>query len=218
MSSLGVWSEEAYSYLLTPLGNVVSILAIIIFLFIAAKITSKKGARFNAKSLCFCAIAIALSTVTSFIKFVDLPMGGSLTLCSMFFICLIGYLYGAGCGITTGVAYGILQLVMDPYIVHPAQLILEYPIAFGFLGLSGIFSESKNGLLKGVVLGIMGRFICHIIAAVIFFGAYAPEGMNTLIYAITYNGAYIIPELILTVIIISIPTVKKALETVKNMA
>lgn len=218
MSVLGVWSEEAYSYLLTPLGNVVSILAIVVFLLAASKLTSKKSEKFNAKSLCFCAIAIALATVTSFIKFVDLPMGGSLTLCSMFFICLIGYLYGAGTGITTGVAYGILQLVIDPYVVHPAQLILEYPIAFGFLGLSGVFSESKNGLFKGVILGVMGRYICHIIAALIFFGVYAPEGVSSFVYAVTYNGAYIIPELILTLIIISIPTVKKALETVKNMA
>ena len=220
MTKFAVWSDEAYSYLLTPMGYVTAVAVIIILLVLAAKFGAgkNKSNRFSAKKLAFCAIAMALATVTSFIKFVDLPMGGSLTLFSMFFICFIGYLYGTKTGIITGVAYGILQLVLDCYVVHPVQLIIDYPLAFGALGLSGLFSESKNGLFKGVLAGVIGRYICHIITGVIYFGTFAPEGMNPIVYSLTYNATYIVPELIITLILISIPVVKNALNTVKNMA
>ena len=217
MSILGFWSEEAGSFLLTPIGNAVFIVLIVALLVIAANLSSKNE-KFSSKRLAFCALAMALATVTSFIKFVHLPMGGSLTLFSMFFICFTGYLYGTKVGIITGVAYGLLQLIIDPYIVHPAQLIIDYPLAFGALGLAGILSNTKNGLIKGVVIGTLGRYICHVITGYIFFGIYAPEGMNAMIYSLTYNATYIIPELILTVIVLSVPTVKNALKTVKNMA
>ena len=216
MTKFAVWSDEAYSYLLTPMGYVTAVAVIIILLVLAAKFGAgkNKSNRFSAKKLAFCAIAMALATVTSFIKFVDLPMGGSLTLFSMFFICFIGYLYGTKTGIITGVAYGILQLVLDCYVVHPVQLIIDYPLAFGALGLSGLFSESKNGLFKGVLAGVIGRYICHIITGVIYFGTFAPEGMNPIVYSLTYNATYIVPELIITLILISIPVVKNALNTV----
>ncbi|MBE6007866.1 MAG: energy-coupled thiamine transporter ThiT [Lachnospiraceae bacterium] len=217
MSFLGFWSEEAGSFLLTPAGNIVFIAAILILLIVAAKLGGKNH-KFSAKSLAFCALAMALATVTSFIKFINLPMGGSFTLFSMFFICFTGYLYGAKVGIITGVAYGLLQLIIDPYIVHPAQLVIDYPLAFGALGLAGILRKSKNRLIKGVLLGTAGRYICHVITGVIFFGIYTPEGMNPLLYSITYNATYIVPELILTVIVLSVPAVKNALKTVKNMA
>ncbi len=217
MSILGVWSEEAYSYLLTPAGYVVSIVLIIALLVIAAKFGKGKN-KFDSKCLAACALMVAFATVTSFIKFVDLPMGGSLTLCSMFFICFVGYLYGAKVGIITGVAYGMLQLILGPYIVHPIQLLLDYPLAFGALGLSGLFANKKNGLLTGVIVGVFGRYICHLITGYIFFGIYAPEGTHPIIYSITYNLTYILPELILIVIMISVPTVKKTLSDIKNMA
>lgn len=217
MSFLGVWSDEAYSYLLTPAGNFVFIAAIIFLLILAANLGGKDK-KFSTKSLVFCAISMALATVTSFIKFVDLPMGGSLTLFSMFFICFTGYLYGAKVGIITGVAYGLLQLVIDPYVVHPAQLIIDYPLAFGALGLSGLFSEKSNGLVKGYIVGVIGRYICHFVTGFIFFGIYAPEGMNAILYSLTYNATYIVPELILTLILLAIPVVRNALSTVKNMA
>lgn len=223
MTNFAVWSEEAYSYLLTPLGYVTAIAVIIILLVLAAKFGANKkdagkNTAFSAKRLAFCAIAMALATVTSFLKIVDLPMGGSLTLFSMFFICFIGYLYGTKTGIITGVAYGVLQLILDCYVVHPVQLIIDYPLAFGALGLSGLFTNSKNGLFKGVILGVAGRYICHFITGVIYFGVYAPEGMNQIVYSLAYNATYIVPELILTLILISIPVVKNALNTVKNMA
>lgn len=172
----------------------------------------------NVKRLVYCAIAIALATVTSFMKLTSLPFGGSITMFSMFFICLTGYLYGLKTGLMTGVSYGILQLIMDPYIYVPVQVLLDFPLAFGALGLSGLFWKSRYGLVKGCVTGMLGRYLCHVISGYVFFAEYAPAGMNPMIYTLGYNLTYILPEMIATLILISIPSVVKALNQVKRMA
>ena len=187
-------------------------------LVIPIVLSRKNSKKMSAKQLTFCAVAMALALVTSFIKVASLPMGGSITLFSMFFMCFIGYLYGPKIGIMTGVAYGILQLIIEPYIYAPLQVLLDYPLAFGALGLSGFFSKKKFGLTTGVIVGILGRYICHVISGYVFFASYAPEGMNPMIYTLGYNATYIVPELIATVIVVSLPPVMKALKYVKTMA
>lgn len=112
---------------------------------------------------------MALAMVTSFMKIVSLPFGGSITLFSMLFICLIGYVYGVRAGVMTGVAYGMLQLITGPYIFAPLQVLLDYPLAFGALGLSGLLSNKKHGLVTGYVVGVAGRYLCHVISGYIFF-------------------------------------------------
>lgn len=105
----------------------------------------------QTKKVVFSAAAIALATVISVvIKLPSLPNGGSITLFSMLFVCLVGYWYGPCTGITAAVAYGILQFITGPYVVHPLQVILDYPLAFGLLGISGFFSNSRNGAGEGV--------------------------------------------------------------------
>ena len=170
------------------------------------------------RQLVFCAISIALAFVTSFIKFGSLPFGGSITLFSMFFICFAGYMYGPKAGLITGIAYGILQFVQEPYFYSPLQFLLDYPLAFGCLGLAGIFHNSKYGLQKGIFIGVLGRYICHVVSGYVFFGSYAPEGMNPMIYTLGYNLTYILPELIATLIVVTIPAVKNALAQVQRMA
>ena len=170
----------------------------------------------TTKKLVYSALGIALALVTSYIKLWDLPMGGSVTLLSMFFICLIGYWFGAKYGLITGIAFGLLQFIIDPYMVSIPQVILDYPLAFGALGLSGLFCNKKFGLQIGYVVGVVGRFVCSTLSGVIFFADYAPDGMNPWVYSITYQGSYIGPELVLTLIIISIPPVANALSLVKS--
>lgn len=97
----------------------------------------------RVKQLTFCALCIALGVVTSYIKFASLPFGGSITLFSMLFVALPGYLFGVRAGIVTGAAYGILQFLIEPYVAAPIQILLDYPLAFGALGLSGLFRTKK---------------------------------------------------------------------------
>ncbi len=169
----------------------------------------------NTRKLVFSAMGIALAMVTSYIKVWEMPMGGSVTLLSMLFICLIGYWFGPRYGLITGIAYGILQFVVDPYMVSLPQVLFDYPLAFGALGLSGFFSDKKYGLQTGYVAGVLGRFIFSTLSGVIFFASYAPEGMNPWVYSSLYQGTYLGAEGIVTLIILSIPPVSKALASVK---
>lgn len=174
---------------------------------------------FSTKKLVFCSMAIALATVTSMIKIYQFPFGGSVTLLSMFFICFVGYLYGTATGVLTGFAYGILQLLMDPYIVFPLQVLVDYPLAFGALGLSGIFKKSKQGLIKGYLIGVVGRYIFAVLSGWLFFGEYAWEGWNPLPYSLVYNGAYLFTEAGITVLLLLlVKPLKSGLEYVKGMA
>lgn len=172
----------------------------------------------EVKKLVYSALGVALALVTSYIKLWDMPMGGSVTLFSMLFICLIGYWFGAKYGLITGVAYGLLQFIIDPYMVSIWQVLFDYPLAFGALGLSGLFCNKKWGLQIGYIVGVIGRFIFSTLSGVIFFAEYAPEGMNPWVYSMLYQGSYLGTELVMTLIIISIPPVAKALSLVKQQA
>ena len=203
---------------LTTGGYILTAIIIFALLIIVSLIANKKKQTFNARVLAFCAVALALATVTSMIKVWEMPMGGSITLLSMLFITLIGYWYGPVAGLITGVAYGLLQLILGPYIISLPQLLVDYPFAFGALGISGFFANQKNGLVTGYIAGIIGRFVFAVLSGVIFFGMYAPENMGPFVYSVAYNGSYIFAEGIITVIILMIPAVKKAMNQVKNLA
>lgn len=169
----------------------------------------------TTRKLVFAAMGVALAMVTSYIKVWKMPMGGSVTLLSMLFVSLIGYWFGPKFGIMTGVAYGILQLVVDPYMLSLPQVLFDYPLAFGALGLSGFFANKKNGLQIGYIVGVLGRFIFSTLSGVIFFADYAPEGMNPWVYSAAYQGSYLGVEAALTLIVISLPPIVKVLNQVK---
>ena len=192
---------------------------IMVALLLAGCALFGKGKKFNAKQLTFSSMAIALALLTSMVKLLDMPMGGSVTLLSMLFIVLIGYWYGLGSGLTAAVAYGFLQLIIDPYILSVPQMLVDYIFAFGALGLSGIFSKSKNGLIKGYLVGVLGRYFFAFLSGWVFFGAYAPDTFpNAVVYSLAYNGAYLGAEAAITLIILSLPPVRKGLAHVKELA
>lgn len=225
------WDEDVFQ--LTPLGVALVTVLILILIALAVWIFSRKktasaktetSAQNNikksaVKQLTFSAMAMALAMLLSNIKLLDLFAGGSATLCSMFFITLIGYFYGTGAGLLTGLAYGLLQFVIDPVFYTLPQLLVDYPLAFGALGLSGLFHNKKWGLQIGYVVGILGRLFFSWLSGVLFFASYAESyQMLPALYSFLYNGSYIGAEGVITLIIISLPPVKKGLDTIKRMA
>ncbi len=202
----------------TTAGYTLFVLLFIGLLLLGSALFGSKK-KMNIKQLTFSAMAIALGVITSMIKIIDMPMGGSVTLLSMLFIVLIGYWFGLGAGLTTAVAYGILQLIIDPYILSFPQMMVDYLLGFGALGLSGIFSNKKHGLIKGYLTGVLGRYFFTFLSGWIFFGMYAPDTFpNAAVYSLAYNGCYIGAEALITLIIIALPPVAKALDTVKRQA
>lgn len=214
-----VVDDYGTTYSITGAGYTI-IMIIMLALILAAGVLGKKEQtkHINTKSMIFAGLAMALGIVTSKIKFLDLPMGGSVTLMSMLFICLIGYWYGLKIGLMTSIAYAFLQLIIDPYIISLPQVLLDYIFAFGALGLSGLFTNKKHGLIKGYIVGVVGRYLCSVLSGVIFFGMYAPETMSPLTYSLAYNGVTIGAEGMITLIIIAIPPVAHAFTYVKGFA
>ena len=217
MSNFFVQSLGDDGYALTVPGYVIIGIIIFAVLVLAAKI-STHGKKVTAKNLAFAAAAIALAMVTSMIKLFHLPMGGSVTLFSMLFVTLIGNWYGPAVGIMAGVSYGLLQFIIDPYILSLPQVLFDYVFAFGALDLSGFFSNRKHGLVRGYILGIFGRFVFAVLSGVIFFGQWAPEELGPWKYSIAYNGSYIFAEGFATIVVLLIPAVGSAMRSVKAQA
>ena len=204
-------------YELTTWGYM-ALIGVMLCVLLAAAFGSK-ARKISTRQLVFCAMAMALALVTSNLKLWRMPMGGSVTLFSMLFISLIGYWYGLRTGLLTAIAYGLLQLIIDPYVISLPQLFIDYIFAFGALGLSGLFSGSKNGLYKGYAISVLGRFAFAFISGVAFFGSSAAGyGMTVPVYSICYNGAYIFTEAAITFMVLALPPVREALGRIKVIA
>lgn len=208
--------EQLQTFFSSTAGKVLVIAVIIVILALILKGSKKEEKPVDVKALTISSLLIALSVILGNIKIFEMPQGGSITLMSILPIVLCGYLLGTKRGVLAGICVGLLNLIFGPYIIHPVQLFLDYPIAYGALGLSGLVSNSKNGLTKGYLIGLAGRYICAFLSGWIFFGAYAPESFNAVTWSLWYNFTYLAAEGILTIIIINIPSVKKAFQSLKT--
>ena len=171
---------------------------------------------FSVKGLAVCGVCIAVAFILSYVKLFHMPLGGSVTLCSMFFVCVTGYMYGWKYSLPAAFAYSLLQFVQEPEIYTPIQVIVDYFLAFTALGLSGFFQKGKWSLYAGYIVGITGRFVFSTLSGYVFYAEYAPEGWNPLWYSICYNGAYTYAEAAITLAILAIPAVRKAIDRVKS--
>jgi thiamine transporter len=161
--------------------------------------TIKPKTEYRTQILAEIAIFTALSTALSLITFVVFPQGGSVTAGSMVPMVWLALRRGPKIGIFAGVVYGLVQLAILPQIYYPLQILLDYPLAFGCLGLAGFF---KKYALAGVAVAVGGRFVMHLISGAVFFAEFAPEGMNPWVYSTIYNGSYMLPELVISMFFI----------------
>ena len=181
--------------------------------------------KFTAKKLAFAGVALALAFALSYVRLFRMPTGGSVTLISMFFVSIVGFWYGPVVGLTAAVAYAFLQFIQNPEFVSVWQVLFDYVLAFGALGLSGFFHNKKNGLVTGYLVSIFFRFVFTTLASILFWSEYLklPEWIGnptlaTIVAAMIYNAGYIFVEAAITVVIIIIPPVWKALMKSKQFA
>ena len=162
---------------LTTAGYVITVIAGIILFFLAIYFAGKNSdkKKLTTRQLVFCAVAIALAFITSYLKIFKLPWGGSVTLCSMLFIVLIANWYGVGTGIMAGFAYGILQFIQEPYILSFFQVCCDYILAFAALGLAGLFAKQSHGLLKGYIIAVIARGAFHSLGGYLYWMSYMPD-------------------------------------------
>jgi thiamine transporter len=155
------------------------------------------------------ALAVALAFVLGFVVLFKMPFGGSVSL-EMIPLILLALRQSWKVGVVAGAAYGLLDLAIDPFVVQPLQVLLDYPLAFGVLGLAGLFKPTVRGAILGATVAVLARFTCHFLSGVVFFASNAPDDWNPFLYSAAYNAAYLIPSLGIALVVVVV--LLKALE------
>ena len=192
--------------------------AVILVIFLAILIIGNKkaGKKVDAKAMSVSALLVAIAYVLSMVTIWRMPQGGSVTLLSTLPIALCAYFFGTTKGVMAGVALGFLNLMLGPYVIHPAQMLLDYPLAFGAMGLGGFFRNQKHGLTKVYLFGLLARYVCAVLSGIIFFGSYAPENFNAVTWSLFYNMTYLAVEGAICVVLMNVPAVRKAFERLRT--
>lgn len=177
-----------------------------IILFILYFIDLKKN-RLSTKSMIITAMCSAISFILYQITFIKYPQGGGITLFSMLPIMLLSMVCGRTAGVTGGLIFGLLKLLNGGMIVHPVQFFLDYLLGSMALGLADTFGhDHKYKVILGSLFASILGVLVSTISGALFFGQYAPEGMNPWIYSIIYNFTSAgVEALLTTVLMIFIP-------------
>ena len=181
-------SGEVQLYIYTLL-----LIAVIVAL---ALVFGKKQTDINkTKSVSYAAICAALSFALSYVRFVQLPQGGSVTLASLLPLMIYSYMFGIRRGVVLGAVYGLLQFIQAPWFYHPVQFLLDYPIAFAAIGLAGIFREKKLFDNKkpvqfalGALLVVILRYFSHVVSGIFVFGSGDPDNYSAVAWSFLYNS------------------------------
>ncbi|MDY2655736.1 MAG: energy-coupled thiamine transporter ThiT [Candidatus Limiplasma sp.] len=189
------------------LAGALAALAVVLLIIARGRI------RWTARMLANAALCLALAFVLSYIKLFDLPQGGAVTAASLLPIIAFAYSYGLAPGLVVGVAYGLLQMIQDPWIVTPVQAILDYPLAFACIALAAVARKLPDswGWLAGMALAAVGRFVCHTFTGVVFFAEYAAgSGLSPFVYSVSYNS-FVFVDMAICAVVMAFPQVRRAL-------
>lgn len=168
-----------------------------VFLLLAFLLRTRK-VKLTTHQAAVCGLLLALTLVLSLLPLYRMPYGGTITLGGMLPMMLIASAYGPEVGIMAGFVYGLLNLLLNPYILQPVQVLFDYPLPFMALGLCGFFPQRPY---LGMTVGVGIRYLFHFISGVAFFASYAPKGMSPAVYSLVANGTYLIPDLVICMVL-----------------
>lgn len=169
-----------------------------------------------------CAIMLGLASALSQIKFLQMPMGGSVTLMSLLPIALISIKRGVKVGIPVAFLFAIITFALSRFEVFAwgltpialiGSLLLDYTLSPTVLGLSGMFRHKGiKGQLTGITMAVFLIFMCHFVSGILIFGQFA-DGRTPFMHSLLYNGSYLLPELGMTLVgatfLLKTPQVRK---------
>ena len=199
------WGRQG-NVLLEIVAQPVVLLALLGVLILAIGLMRVRHESFDTHTMVTSALLLALAVVLHQLHIFHLPQGGSVTAGAMLPLILIAYRFGVGNGVLAGFVYGMINIIQDPFILHPVQVLFDYPLPFMAMGLAGL---CRNHLYGGTALAFGGRFLCHFISGVVFFGSYAPEGMSPVLYSLTFNGSFLLTEFAICCLILKVLPVKR---------
>lgn len=183
-------------------------------------VKGKERTVWSTRMVALGAMCIALSYVLGMIRLWRMPNGGSITPAATLPLMLFAYVYGVGPGLLVGTLYGLLDYLAGGYFLSVPQVLLDYIVAYTVMGLAGILRKHPNqqlGLLVGVVIASVARWICAVAAGVLFWAESTPEGMSALIYSMGYNGSYMAVNCVICIIVAALigPRLVRELRKIK---
>ena len=160
-----------------------------------------------------CAVMIAVATVLSMITLFQMPQGGDITAAATLPLLVISHRHGLKWGLFTGFTHGLLQTMLGMKNVMAAGnlgtmilcVLLDYVLAYTVMGAAcifeGLFPKNRRlGLAVGSVAVGLVRYACSFLSGILIWGAYAPADQPVWLYSLSYNGSYMIPEIIITTV------------------
>ena len=172
-------------------------------IIVVLALVGDKNSAFDTKALSFGAVCVALSFALSYVKFFSMPQGGSVTFASLLPLALYSFMFGTRRGVIVGVVYGLLQFVQSPQFYQPIQVLIDYPIAFGAIGVAGLarnFKFLKGNVVAefcvGTTIAVILRYLSHTLSGYFVFYSWAPidEGYTALTWTLVYN-LYVLVDL-----------------------
>ena len=159
------------------------------------------------------AVMIALAIVLSFIKIIDMPYGGAVTIASMLPVALISYRHGLKWGLISAAVYGVVQQLLGLSTLSWATswqsvvaiIMLDYIVAFTVIGIAGMFRKAIKNQAISLTFGCLTvsflRYICHVISgATVWVGLSIPD-YAALSFSFAYNATYMLPETIILLVV-----------------
>ena len=191
--------------LLAQPTSLFTLLAVLVFIF---GYLQMRRIRFTTSMLINVALMLALTIVLHQLRIYHMPQGGSVTLGAMVPLLFLTYRYGAGIGCLAGFVYGMINLMQDAFIVHPLQVLFDYPLPYMALAIA---AAVPGRIYLGAALAFAARFLCHYISGVVFFGSYAPPDTSPYLYSLIFNATYLVPEAVICLLLLRILPVPRLL-------
>lgn len=190
------YKNDKYQEVRNLVGLIVSAVVCILIL-VAFWFLGDKRKLSDTRAIVYGAVAMALSFALSYAKLFSLPQGGSITFASLLPLMIYSCMFGTRRGLIVCTLYGFLQAIQNPWLLHPMQVLLDYPLAFGFIGVSGIFMEKGVfkekkilAFLLGGVVAVLLRYICHVFSGAFVFASITkyPTMGAAFAYSLGYNS------------------------------
>ena len=200
--------------LLTQLMKVPSAaLCLFALFFLLVALLKIKQVRLSVYMAASSGLMLAMAVILTAFPFYRMPNGGSVTLGGMLPLFFISFAYGPEVGMLAGFAYSLMNLVMAPYILHPVQVLFDYPLPFMALGLAGCFPRHH---MAGITAAVAVRLFFHFLSGVVFFGSYAPAGTSIYLYSFVTNLTYLLPNLVICLVFYRLLPVERFLSLMKR--
>ena len=200
--------------LLTQLMKVPSAaLCLFALFFLLVALLKIKQVRLSVSMAASSGLMLAMAVILTAFPFYRMPNGGSVTLGGMLPLFFISFAYGPEVGMLAGFAYSLMNLVMAPYILHPVQVLFDYPLPFMALGLAGCFPRHH---MAGITAAVAVRLFFHFLSGVVFFGSYAPAGTSIYLYSFVTNLTYLLPNLVTCLVFYRLLPVERFLSLMKR--